>query len=75
MLAAPRRGAFLMPRRRQLVEFQTLNDEQLAEHLSAVIAEQDRRQRVAQTPDQIRTLTARYLEDGGDPSVLSLPEV
>ncbi len=57
------------------MEFQTLNDEQLAEHLSAVIAEQDRRQRVAQTPDQIRTLTARYLEDGGDPSVLSLPEV
>lgn len=53
------------------MEFSTLNDEQLAEHLNAVIAEQERRAAVANIPAQIAELTAKYLEGGGDPENLT----
>lgn len=54
--------------------FEHLDDTQLADHLNAVIAEQERRARLAAVPAQIRDLATRYLEDGGDPSELSLPD-
>lgn len=54
--------------------FETLDDQQLADHLNAVLAEQERRARLAQVPTQIRDLATRYIEDGGDPTVLSLPD-
>lgn len=51
-----------------------LADTELADHLNDVISEQERRQRVAQAPTQIHYLATRYLEDGGDPAKLTLPD-
>lgn len=43
-----------------------LTDEELSDHLNAVLAEQERRQALATIPDQIRDLTAKYVDGGGD---------
>lgn len=48
------------------MELTTLTDEQLADHLNAVVNEQERRQRLAMVPGQMAAMTARYVEDGGD---------
>lgn len=48
-----------------------LNDEQLSAHLNAVLAEHERRQALATIPDQIRDLTAKYVDGGGD--IANLP--
>lgn len=47
------------------MDFSTLSDEQLSEHLNEVIAEQERRQALAEIPEQIRELTAKYVAGGG----------
>jgi hypothetical protein len=53
------------------MELNTLTTEELAEHLNAVLAEQERRQALATIPAQIADLTARYVAGGGDPSDLT----
>lgn len=47
------------------MDFSALNDEQLAEHLNEVLAEQERRKALAEIPEQIRELTAKYVAGGG----------
>ena len=46
--------------------FDELDDEELAEHLNAVLAEQERRQALATIPQQIKDLTAKFIDGGGD---------
>ena len=53
------------------MDLTSLSDDDLAAHRIAVVSEQERRQRLASIPDQIADLTARYLNDGGDPNLLS----
>lgn len=53
------------------MDISTMTDEQLAEHLNAVLAEQERRQALATIPAQIEELTAKYLAGGGDPAELA----
>ncbi|KTS09024.1 hypothetical protein [Microbacterium testaceum] len=48
------------------MDLTTLTDEQLTDHLNAVLAEQERRQRLAAVPEQIVEMAARYVADGGD---------
>ena len=45
------------------MDLKALSDEDLAAHFTAVVTEQERRQRLALAPAQI---AARYIEDGGD---------
>lgn len=52
------------------MEVSTLTNEELADHLNVVLAEQERRQDLATIPDQIRELKVKYLDGGGDISVL-----
>lgn len=47
------------------MDFSTLNDEQLAEHLNQVLAEMERRKALELIPEQIRELTAKYIAGGG----------
>ena len=51
------------------MDLTSLSDDDLAAHHIAVVSEQERRQRLASIPEQIADLTARYLNDGGDPSL------
>lgn len=53
------------------MDFSTLTDEQLSEHLNDVLAEQERRRALADIPDQIRELTAKYVDGGGDAADLT----
>ena len=53
------------------MDLASLSDDDLAAHHIAVVSEQERRQRLASIPEQIADLTARYLDDGGDPNLLS----
>lgn len=43
-----------------------LSDEELASHLNAVLAEQERRARLARAPEQVAQMTAQYVADGGN---------
>lgn len=52
------------------MDLKTLTDDKLFDHLNAVLAEQERRQSLATIPDQIRDLTAKYVDGGGDPDDL-----
>lgn len=52
------------------MDLTTLTGEDLASHLNAVLAEQERRQALATIPNQIRELTAKYVDGGGDPDDL-----
>ncbi|MGC0370765.1 hypothetical protein [Microbacterium sp. SLBN-111] len=52
------------------MDLTTLTDEQLAEHLNAVLAEQERRQRLAAVPQQLATMAAQYVADGGSREVI-----
>ena len=47
------------------MDISTMTDEQLADHLNAVLAEQERRKALEQIPEQIRELTAKYVAGGG----------
>lgn len=53
------------------MDITTLTDEELSAHLNAVITEQERRQALATVPDQIRDLTAKYVDGGGNPDDLT----
>lgn len=50
-------------------------DEALDTLRTDVLNEQERRQRLASTPAQVAALASRYMEDGGDPSLLSFGEL
>ena len=50
----------------------TLTDEELDTLRTDVAIEQERRQAVATIPAQIRELTAKYVDGGGDPGNLTL---
>ena len=52
------------------MDLTSLSDDDLAAHHIAVVSEQECRQRLASIPEQIADLTARYLNDGGDPNLL-----
>lgn len=47
-----------------------LTDEELAGHLDQVLAEQERRQRLANIPATVAQLAAQYREGGGDQTAL-----
>lgn len=53
-------------------QYSDWSDEKLADHLDRILAEQERRQRLATIPAQITALAAQYVEGGGDPAQLSL---
>lgn len=48
------------------MELTTLTDEELSNHLNTVLTEQERRKALAEIPEQIRDLTAKYVDGGGD---------
>lgn len=50
--------------------FEGMTDEQLSEHLNAVLNEQEKRARLAVIPDQIKELGAKFVTDGGEMDVL-----
>lgn len=51
-------------------QLKALSDEDLSSHLNAVLAEQERRARLASAPATIAQIAARYTEDGGDVAAL-----
>jgi len=53
------------------VDLTTLSDDDLAAHLDAVLAEQERRTRLATIPAQVATLAQQYVDGGGDRDVLA----
>lgn len=57
------------------MNFTDLTDEELSAHLNEVLAEQERRQALATIPDQIRELTAKYVDGGGNVEDLQPDEV
>ena len=48
------------------MDLTALTDIELADHLNAVLAEQERRQRLATIPAQIAAMTSAYVDGGGD---------
>ena len=52
------------------MDLTTLSDADLAAHLEAVLAERDRRQRLATIPTMIAQLAGQYLTGGGDQAAL-----
>ena len=52
------------------MDLTALTDEQLADHLNAVLAEQERRANLARIPTQIADLATRYTAGGGDVETL-----
>lgn len=52
------------------MDLRTLTDEELDQHRRDVLAEQERRQRIADTPSRIADLAAAYEADGGDRGTL-----
>lgn len=48
------------------MDFSTMTDDQLGEHLNEVLAEQERRRALATIPAQIEELTAKYVAGGGN---------
>jgi DNA invertase Pin-like site-specific DNA recombinase len=53
-----------------LPAIENYDDDKLADLLNAVMAEQERRARLAAYPAQIAEMRAQYLEGGGDPALL-----
>lgn len=51
-------------------DLSSMTDEQLAAHLNAVLAEQERRARLANAPAQVASIAAAFIADGGDRSAL-----
>ena len=52
------------------MDLSTLTDEELNDSLKEILAEQERRQRLANIPNQVAELAKRYADDGGDPAVV-----
>lgn len=52
------------------MDLRNLTDEQLDAHRVAVLNEQERRQRIEDTPEQVAALAAAFEKDGGDRSAL-----
>lgn len=52
------------------MDLRTLTDEELDQHRRDVLAEQERRQRIADTPSRVADLVAAYEADGGDRDAL-----
>ena len=52
------------------MDLSTLTDEELNDSLNEILAEQERRKRLANIPNQIAELAKRYADDGGDPTVV-----
>lgn len=48
------------------MDLKLLTDEQLSDHLNSVLAEQERRKALAEIPEQIEELTAKYVAGGGN---------
>ncbi|WP_417368038.1 hypothetical protein [Glutamicibacter arilaitensis] len=48
------------------MDFSTMTDSQLNEHLNEVLGEQERRKALATIPAQIEELTAKYIAGGGN---------
>lgn len=48
------------------MDLTTLTDTELSDHLDTVLAEQERRAALESIPGQIRELTAKYVDGGGD---------
>ena len=48
------------------MDYKTLSDEQLDEARTAILIEQERRANLAQIPEQVTALAAKYAEGGGD---------
>lgn len=53
------------------MDLKNLTDDELFDHLNGVLAEQERRRALADIPDQIRELTAKYVDGGGNADDLS----
>lgn len=49
----------------------TLTDTQLDSATRALIAESQRRQRLAQLPVEVQALAVEYIDAGGDPAILA----
>lgn len=60
--------------RNVILDFTAMTDEALAAHLNEVLDEQERRKALAEIPEQIRELTAKYVAGGGQVEDLQ-PEV
>lgn len=56
-----------------LPDLTTCTGDELEATRLAVLAEQERRQRLAEIPQQITALAERYVQDGGDPAAITLP--
>lgn len=52
-------------------DFTTLTDDELARVRSAVLAECERRDRLAAIPAQVQQMAATFLSDGGDRAALA----
>lgn len=52
------------------MDYKTLTDEELDEARTAILAEQERRANLAQIPETIAGLAAKYAEGGGDLTAL-----
>ena len=52
------------------MDYKTLTDEQLDEARQDILIEQERRANLAQIPEQIQELAAKYREGGGDRQTL-----
>jgi len=48
------------------MDFKTLTDEQLDEARQAILIEQERRANLAQIPETIKELSAKYKDGGGN---------
>lgn len=53
------------------IDLTTLTDDDLAALRVQVLTEIERRQRIADTPTQMAAQARRFIEDGGDASVLT----
>lgn len=56
-----------------LPDVTTLTTDELSDLLNAVINEQERRQRLAATPQRLYDEAQRFIDDGGDPAAIVLP--
>lgn len=53
------------------MDLKTLTDEELQQHRVAVLTECERRQQLAEIPEQINDLARTYTAGGGDPATLA----
>lgn len=53
-----------------MIDLKTLTDEELDTARTDILCEQERRQRLATAPDQVRGIAAAYTADGGNPDDL-----